>query len=120
MSTQTVLVTGASGYIAKHIVRQLLDGGYNVVGSVRAVSRGAEVTAAVKPHLKSDADLDKRLRFVALDLSSDDGWPAAMEGIDILMHTASPFPLEQPKNEDDLIRPAVDGTLRALRAAQDG
>lgn len=119
MTAQTVLVTGASGYIAKHVVLQLLEAGYAVVGSVRSPGRGAEVTAAVKPHLSSDADLDARLRFVALDLSADDGWADAMDGVDVLMHTASPFPLEQPKNEDDVIRPAVDGTLRALRAAKD-
>jgi len=118
MTGQTVLVTGASGYIAKHIVHQLLDAGYAVVGTVRSLSRGEEATAAVRPHLASDADLDTRLRYVALDLSTDDGWSEAMEGIDILMHTASPFPLEQPKDEEEVIRPAVDGTLRALRAAK--
>lgn len=116
---QTVLLTGASGYIAKHIALKLLNAGYNVVGSVRSLSRSAEVVAALKPHLESTDDLDSRLRFVALDLNSDDGWAGAMIGVDILMHTASPFPIEQPKNEDDLIRPAVDGALRALRAAND-
>lgn len=34
------------------------------------------------------------------------------------MHTASPFPLAEPKDPQDLIRPAVDGTLRALKAAK--
>ncbi|EBA13467.1 Dihydrokaempferol 4-reductase [Roseobacter sp. CCS2] len=81
------------------------------------MDRGAEVTEAVRPHVNDAADLDTRLTYVALDLSSDAGWDAAMEGVDVLMHTASPFPLTQPKNEDDLIRPAVDGALRALRAA---
>ncbi|MFV2002624.1 MAG: SDR family oxidoreductase [Paracoccaceae bacterium] len=114
---KTVLLTGASGYIAKHIALKLLNAGYNVVGSVRSLSRADEVIAALKPHLDSTDNLDARLRFVALDLSSDEGWSDAMRGIDILMHTASPFPLEQPKNEDDLIRPAVDGALRALRTA---
>lgn len=118
MTAQTVLVTGASGYIAKHIVLQLLNAGHTVVGSVRSPSRGEEIIAAVRPHLTTDADLESRLRFVPLDLTSDDGWPAAMEGVDALVHTASPFPMEQPKNEDDVIRPAVDGTLRALRAAK--
>ncbi|NOX74962.1 MAG: NAD-dependent epimerase/dehydratase family protein, partial [Alphaproteobacteria bacterium] len=60
---------------------------------------------------------DKRLRFVTLDLTRDDGWDAAMEGVDILMHTASPFPMTQPDNEMDLIAPAVDGANRALKAA---
>jgi len=114
---QTVLLTGASGYIAKHIALQLLEAGYHVRGSVRNLSRGAEVTSAVKAHLTGDADLDTRLTFVALDLNADDGWHEAMAGVDVLMHTASPFPLEQPKDEDELIRPAVDGALRALKAA---
>ena len=114
---QTVLLTGASGYIAKHIALQLLEAGYHVRGSVRSLARGEEVTAAVLPHLTNAADIDMRLTFVALDLSSDDGWDAAMDGVDVLMHTASPFPLNQPKDENELIRPAVDGALRALRAA---
>lgn len=116
--TTTVLLTGASGYIAKHITLQLLDAGYHVRGSVRDLARGSEVMDAVRPHLVDPSDLDQRLTFVALDLNSDDGWDAAMTGVDVLMHTASPFPLTQPKDEDELIRPAVDGALRALRAAR--
>jgi len=116
--SQTVLLTGASGYIAKHLAVALLNGGYKVRGSVRSPSRANEVREAVKPMLADPTDLDDRLTFVTLDLGSDDGWDAALQGVDALMHTASPFPLEQPKNEDELIRPAVDGTLRALRAAQ--
>ena len=115
--TQTVLLTGASGYIAKHIALQLLEAGYNVRGTVRDLSRGTEVTDAIRPHLKDDSNLETRLAFVALDLTTDTGWTEAMDGVDVLMHTASPFPLDQPKNEDDLIRPAVDGAMRALRAA---
>ncbi|MDJ0627828.1 MAG: aldehyde reductase [Rhodobacter sp.] len=115
---QTVFVTGASGFIAKHIVVKLLNAGYEVVGSVRSLSRAAEVRDAVVPHLTDATGIEDRLRFAALDLGSDDGWSEAMSGADILMHTASPFPLEQPDNEDEVIRPAVDGALRALRAAR--
>jgi len=115
--TQTVLVTGASGFIAKHIVLQLLNAGYNVVGSIRNLGRSDEVRNAVKPQLKTRDNLEKRLRFVALDLNSDMGWDEAMAGIDAVLHTASPFPMEQPKNEMDLIGPAVDGVKRALNAA---
>ena len=114
---KTVLLTGASGYIAKHIALQLLEAGYDVRGTVRDMSRADEVTKAVQPHLSDAADLGERLTFVTLDLNADDGWDAAMDGVDVLMNTASPFPMVQPKNEDDLIRPAVDGALRALRAA---
>ncbi len=114
---QTVLVTGATGYIAKHIVAGLLNRGYHVVGSARSASSHAQIRDAVTPVLDDTSDLDTRLRTVALDLGSDEGWTAAMQGVDVLMHTASPFPLEQPKDPQEVIRPAVDGALRALRAA---
>ncbi len=113
-----VLVTGASGFIAKHIVLALLNAGYRVVGSLRTESRRDEVRDAVRPHLPDAADLDRRLRFVTLDLGHDKGWLDAMSGVDVLMHTASPLPMAQPRDENELIRPAVDGTLRALRAAR--
>lgn len=105
----TVLVTGASGFIAKHIVRELLEKGHAVKASVRS-ERGRQQVADLFP--------DTGLEFVSLDLLTDAGWDAAMTGVDVLMHTASPFPTAAPKNPDELIRPAVDGTLRALRAAQ--
>lgn len=115
---QTILVTGASGFIAKHIVRQLLDSGYRVRGSVRSAARRPEIVAAVTPHLADRSSLDQRLSFVTLDLDTEEGWGEALAGADALVHTASPFPLAQPSNEDDVIRPAVQGTLRALRAAK--
>ncbi|MEL7116448.1 MAG: NAD-dependent epimerase/dehydratase family protein, partial [Pseudomonadota bacterium] len=113
---QTVFVTGASGFIAKHIIVKLLIAGFDVIGSVRKIERESEVHAAVAPHV--DGDIADRLRCVALDLGNDAGWDEALQGADVLMHTASPFPRTQPKNEEDIIRPAVDGTLRALRAAK--
>lgn len=115
--SQTVLVTGATGYIAKHLVLQLLEAGYTVKGSVRSLSREIELRDALRSKL-SDPSALERLTLVSLDLSSDDGWSDAMEGVDVLMHTASPFPMTQPKNEEDLIRPAVDGALRAVKAAR--
>lgn len=116
-SPQQVLVTGASGFIAKHVVRELLDAGYRVRGSVRSAARGQEVSDAVRPNLADPSDLESRLSFVELDLERDEGWDEAMEGVDVLMHTASPLPLAQPDDEQEIIRPAVDGTLRALKAA---
>ena len=114
----TVLITGASGYIGKHTTLQLLNQGYKVRASVRSLSKSAEVKNAVEPHLLDSSDLDSRLTFVELDLEKDSGWDAALKGIDVLMHTASPFPIASPKDENELIRPAVDGTLRALKAAK--
>lgn len=113
-----VLLTGASGYIGKHIALQLLNQGYDVRASVRNLSKSSEVTSAVSPHLLDKSNLDSRLTFVELDLEKDSGWESALKGIDVLMHTASPFPIASPKDENDLIRPAVEGTLRALKAAK--
>ncbi len=114
---QTVLVTGATGYIAKHLILQLIEAGYTVKGSVRSLSREEELRDAVRPKLSNVSSLD-RLTLVPLDLLSDDGWTEAMDGTDVVMHTASPFPIVQPKDENGLIRPAVDGALRAVKAAR--
>jgi dihydroflavonol-4-reductase len=113
---ETVLLTGISGFIAKHIAAQLLNAGYAVRGSLRTPSREAEVRDALVPLVPPEALA--RLSFTQLDLEKDAGWPEAMAGIAALLHTASPFPLQEPKNPEDLIRPAVEGTLRALTAAQ--
>ena len=112
-----VFVTGASGFIAKHIILQLLLAGHNVVGSVRSMAKADEVRAAVAPHLPDDIDLEFALQFHELDLTSDEGWVEALSGCAALMHTASPFPMAQPETDEELTRPAVEGTLRALYAA---
>lgn len=116
--TGLVLLTGASGFIAKHVAQRLLNAGWRVRATVRGDTRREEVRAALAPHVAAST-LDKGLEFVALDLTTDDGWATATEGVDALVHTASPFPLSDPDLEDAVIRPAVDGTLRALRAARD-
>ncbi|MEQ8366795.1 MAG: aldehyde reductase [Roseicyclus sp.] len=105
-----VFVTGASGFIAKHIVRELLAQDYDVRASVRSDKRKAELQGLFP---------DAALEFATLDLTRDDGWQDALRGCDVLIHTASPFPLTEPNDPQDLIRPAVDGTLRAMRAARD-
>ena len=112
---ETVFLTGISGFIAKHVAARLLLAGYSVRGSVRRLDRAEEVRAALLPVVGADALL--RLSFVALDLEQDAGWDTAMQGATALMHTASPFPVAQPRDPQDLIRPAVQGTLRALNAA---
>jgi dihydroflavonol-4-reductase len=64
-------------------------------------------------------DPDDRLAVLAADLMRDDGWPEAVEGCDYVLHVASPFPPKQPKDPDELIQPAREGTLRVLRAGLD-
>lgn len=115
MSNGTIVVTGASGFIAKHIVVQLLNAGYRVRGTVRNAGRADEARAVVAKHTPANAH---NLALAMLDLDGEEGWQEALGGADALIHTASPFPLVQPKDEQDVIRPAVEGTLRALRAAK--
>lgn len=112
---QTILVTGISGFIARHIALDLLRAGYRVRGTVRRMNRADEVRAALAPHL--DPAALSRLSFVAADLGADADWAAAMGGVVTLVHTASPFPLTPPKDDDEVIRPALEGTLRVLGSA---
>ncbi|MDP6313852.1 MAG: NAD-dependent epimerase/dehydratase family protein [Arenicellales bacterium] len=107
---KTVLLTGITGFIAKRIAHDLLEKRYHVRGSLRSAKRADEVRAVV-----GDAS---NLSFVELDLTKDAGWTEAMDGVDVLMHTASPFPIANPKDEQQVIGPAVGGTMRALHAAQ--
>jgi dihydroflavonol-4-reductase len=59
------------------------------------------------------------IEFAAADLNSDAGWADAVDGADYVLHVASPVPTEDPKSDDELVRPARDGTLRLLKAARD-
>jgi nucleoside-diphosphate-sugar epimerase len=112
-----VLVTGGSGFIGSHCILQLLAAGHEVRTTVRNLSREADVRALLTHG--GAADAGERLGFVAADLERDAGWPEAAAGCDYVLHVASPFPSGVPKDENALIRPAVEGALRVLRAARD-
>lgn len=112
MTQQTVLVTGATGLIAKYCIRELIARGYRVRGTVRSLPKAlAAVRAAGVPAG------DPRLSFVEADLAYDTGWEEAVAGCQGVLHVASPFPLSQPRNRDELVRPAREGALRVLEAA---
>ncbi|XP_071839331.1 uncharacterized protein [Apostichopus japonicus] len=112
-----VLVTGASGYVATGIVNDLLNKGYLVRGTVRSLKNPGKV----KP-LKSMAEgKPGKLELVEADLMKPETWKSAVSGCSHVLHTASPFPFVQPKNAEEVIRPAVDGTISVLEACkQDG
>lgn len=112
----TVLVTGGSGFIGSHCILQLLASGHSVRTTIRNLKREGEVRSLLKA---GGANPGNRLSFFAADLENDAGWKEAVSGCDYVLHVASPFPPSIPKNEDELIVPAREGTLRVLRAARD-
>jgi dihydroflavonol-4-reductase len=109
----TVLVTGGSGFLAGWCMVELLGQGYEVRTTVRDLGREAEVREAVS----AGGQAGEKLAVLAADLTSDSGWAEAASGCDYVLHVASPFPPVQPKDPDELIVPAREGTLRVLRAA---
>ena len=113
MSTR-VLVTGASGFVAQHLILQLLASGYAVRGTLRSMKRAQEVRSVLAKFDPRAPDMD----FVEADLSSDKGWADAVKDCTYVQHIASPFPAVHPKDEMELIRPARDGALRVLKAAK--
>jgi len=113
---ELVLVTGGTGFIAQHCIIALANAGYRVRTTVRSLSREAEVRANLKT---GGAEPGERLSFVVADLSSDEGWAEAAAGCSYAFHGASPTPSGTYANEDEWIKPAVDGNLRVLRAARD-
>jgi nucleoside-diphosphate-sugar epimerase len=110
---ETVLVTGGSGYIGGRCVATLLERGYVVRTTVRSLEREPDVRAAVG----KVTDPGNRLSVYAANLTSDDGWDAAVDGCDFVLHVASPLGIAEPKDPNVLITPARDGAKRALGAA---
>lgn len=110
---KTVLVTGGSGFLGGWCLVELLRRGYRVRTTVRDISKEPEVRARLEPEVATG----DRLAVLAADLQSDNGWEQAVHGCDYVLHVASPFPPVQPKDPDELIVPAREGTLRVLNAA---
>jgi dihydroflavonol-4-reductase len=107
--TERVLLTGITGYIGQHCAAELLRQGYEVVGTIRSRAKADATKAAL-----AKAAPTERLSFAEADLLSDAGWNEAMKGCTFVMHVASPFAMAEPKDENELIAPAVEGTKRQV------
>ncbi|MCU0831358.1 MAG: NAD-dependent epimerase/dehydratase family protein [Rhizobiaceae bacterium] len=107
----SVLVTGANGFIASHVVELLLQRGHRVTGTVRDPGN-RDKTA----HLAAMPGAGERLSLVAADLTDPDPFTAHAD-VDAIIHCASPYIIDVEDAERDLVRPAVQGTLAAMTAA---
>ena len=113
VSTTKVLVTGANGFIGLHITLRLLQLGYYVRAAVRNEAHKKSVIETLSNH--SDTS---NFEFALADLLRDEGWQNAVQGSNSIIHIASPYPAENPKDVNELVIPAREGTLRVLHAAQ--
>ena len=114
--SEVVLVSGGSGFIGGWCVISLLQRGYTVRTTIRDLAHEATVRAAIG----SVVDPGDRLTVFPANLTHDDGWDAAADGADYLLHVASPLGVPEPRDAQELIVPARDGALRALKAAVKG
>ena len=113
--SKSVLVTGGTGFVGAHIILQLLQKGYNVKTTLRSIRSKEKVIDTLKSNGITTFD---NLEFVEADLSEDDNWEEAMKGCNYVLSVASPVFMTIPKDENEAMRPAVDGIVRILKAAR--
>ena len=118
MKTGIILVTGASGFVGKWTVIELLRAGFAVRGTVRRRDKLPAIRAAIVGQL--GAEVVSRFSVVEADLMDEAGWAVAMTGIDAVCHVAAQIVAEEPRDAGLVIRPAVQGTERVLRHALAG
>lgn len=113
MSKKKVLVTGITGFVGAHTAIQLLEKGYQLVGTLRDLERADDIKNVIAQYTRNISNLE----FAQADLQNANVWDELTKDIDYVHHIASPFPSELPENEDDIIRPAKEGALNVLRAS---
>ena len=112
MTRELALVTGVTGFLGGYVAEELLRAGYDVRGTARNPA-ATDLARLREAAVRTGA----RFEVVAASLTDDAGWDAAADGVELVAHVASPAPKGRPKDEEELLRPAVDGTRRVLEAA---
>jgi dihydroflavonol-4-reductase len=110
---EKVLVTGISGFVGSHVAIQLLDKGYQVIGTLRSMQRAGSINEIIGQNTRNIENLS----FEEADLMDEKVWLKITEGVDYVMHVASPFPTFVPEDENEIIKPAFEGTLNVLKGA---
>lgn len=119
MSGETVFITGATGYIAQHIIKQLLSKGYSVIGSVRSHTKGEQLKELITAHHQDSTGTAKFDYVIVESLTSFGAFDSILQNhkeISIFIHTASPIPFPTDNIERDILNPAIDGTKNVLQS----
>ena len=111
-----VLVTGGSGFLGGHCILLLLQRGYRVKTTVRSSSKQDKVRETLR---QNGIRKPEEVVFIEADLDDDRNWNEAVKDCEYVLHVASPLYLEHVDSEEVTVRPAVNGTLRVLKAARD-
>lgn len=112
---ETVLVTGGTGFVGRQLILQLLQKGYQVKTTIRNLANQESIINTLKSHeIESFEDLS----FVQAELTKDDHWAQVINGCKYVLSVASPVFFDVPQNEEEAIRPAVEGILRVLKFAK--
>ncbi len=113
MAKGMVVVTGASGFVGKYVLADLITAGYRVRGTVRDLTKSDAVREAVSSI--TGQSVRSELELVQADLLDDANWSELLSGADAVMHVATTVLAIEPKDPDLVVRPAVEGTERVLR-----
>jgi len=109
MAQRTVVVTGASGYLATEIVNQLISKGFTVRGTVRSLQ---------SPHVQELSKAFPTLQLFEADLLKEGSFDKSLSGeVNFVVHAASPFPAKID-NPQDVIDPALNGTKNVLASVE--
>lgn len=113
--TKPVMVTGANGYVASWVVKRLLDEGITVHAAVRNPKDENKLSHLREAAAQSQGDI----KFFKGDLLIPGSYKEAMEGCELVYHTASPFTIDIKDPQKELIEPAVHGTENVLNSAME-